>query len=251
MQRTSQRPRRRRRLTSWGQPVCAQPAPLTKACTHVAQLLMVLVHVESPFPVFAIFAQYCYYFSDAVASTVKVAVALLHCTVSKLEVSAAGTLQAPADGDQAAAQPAAGELATAGEPAGDPAAAATEPAVETAADTKAALADTVELAAGPAPDAEGAEGASLGAEENGTADGDAETAAAEAAAPAQGAGAAGDADAAPALGGAGAGKGVADVPVRIGYRTFASGNEASAYYNGIVQNITRNQDLNEVCTPDC
>ena len=141
-------------------------------------------------------------------------------------------------------------MATAGEPAVDTATPAPEPAADTAADTKAALADTAAPAAGPAADTEGAEGA-LGAVENGTTDGDAETAAADAAATAQAAGAAGDTDAAPALGSAGGGKGVADLPVRIGYRTFASGAEAMAYYTGIIQNITRNQDLNEVRTLVC
>ena len=150
----------------------------------------------------------------------------------------------PADGFRDATQPS----ATADESAKD-AAAPAEPAAEVAAEAEAAPTDKAAAKAAPAADAggegvsmEAAKGVEAGAEappgeeaaaESGAADAHAEMAAADAAAPAPGS--------------ASGGQGKADPPVKIGYQTFASGSDAFAYYHGIIQNITRNQDLNEVC----
>lgn len=37
-----------------------------------------------------------------------------------------------------------------------------------------------------------------------------------------------------------------DAPVKIGYRTFSSGRDAMDYFHGLIQHLTKNQDLNEV-----
>jgi len=103
--------------------------------------------------------------------------------------------------------------------------------------------------------------AAAGAEAEGAADAAAD--APSAAAGAEAAGAAGPGDradtagasaAAAAGGGRAAGAGApaaaapaqaADPPAKIGYRTFRSGNEASAYFQDLIHNLTRDQDLNE------
>jgi major membrane immunogen (membrane-anchored lipoprotein) len=38
----------------------------------------------------------------------------------------------------------------------------------------------------------------------------------------------------------------ADEPQKIGYKTFQSGKEAAEYFKKLLQNLTKNQDLNEV-----
>ena len=38
-----------------------------------------------------------------------------------------------------------------------------------------------------------------------------------------------------------------DEPRKIGYKTFQSGKEAADYFRKLLLNITKNQDLNEVC----
>jgi hypothetical protein len=131
--------------------------------------------------------------------------------------------------------------------AGQPAEAGGNAAVA-ASDAQAAEASGAAASAGPAAasasgaEAEGATytaadapGAAAGAEAAGAA-GPGGAGAAEAGAAAAASGGA-PAAAAPAQ--------AADPPAKIGYRTFRSGNEASAYFQDLIHNLTRDQDLNE------
>ena len=46
--------------------------------------------------------------------------------------------------------------------------------------------------------------------------------------------------------GEGKAAGKADEPQKVGYKTFQSGKEAADYFKKLLQNLTKNQDLNEV-----
>ena len=41
-------------------------------------------------------------------------------------------------------------------------------------------------------------------------------------------------------------------PVTLGFKTFQNGDECFGYFHNLLYNLTKNQDLNEVCTvPAC